>query len=163
MQLVNLRRIRAWHVEERLIGDVKPSYASSTRRAIPKGGREAFLYKNRCDVARKKGVIMKLYFYYLGSDNEVKKEVETCVRENKRQYIIPPRGKSRLSGLYEWKLSKECCEKIQVDDSLYKWSPYIVSAHGDLDSIPRLAEMLKTVSESCVAVNEQIKGIVENE
>ena len=41
VQLVNLRRIRAWRVEERLIGDVKPSYASSTRRAIPKGGREA--------------------------------------------------------------------------------------------------------------------------
>lgn len=106
---------------------------------------------------------MKLYFYYLGSDNEVKKEVETGVRENKHQYVIPPRGKSRLSGLYEWKLSKECCEKIQVDYSLYKWSPCIVSAHSNLDNIPRLAEMLKAVSESCVTVNEQIKGIIENE
>lgn len=46
MQLVNLRRVRAWRVEERLIGDVKPSYASSTRRAIPKGGREAFYIKS---------------------------------------------------------------------------------------------------------------------
>ena len=42
VQLVNLRRIRAWRVEERFIGDVKPSYASSTRRAIPKGDREVF-------------------------------------------------------------------------------------------------------------------------
>ena len=106
---------------------------------------------------------MKLYFYYLGSDNEVKKEVETGVRENKYQYVIHPRGKSRLSGLYEWKLSKECCEKIQVDDSLYKWSPYIISARGDLDNIPRLSEMLKAVSESCAIINNQIKGTVKNE
>ena len=45
VQLVNLRRICAWCVEESLIGDVKPSYASSTRRAIPKGGREASFIK----------------------------------------------------------------------------------------------------------------------
>lgn len=37
-------RLCAWRVEERLIGDVKPSYASFTRRATPKVVRETFFW-----------------------------------------------------------------------------------------------------------------------
>lgn len=105
---------------------------------------------------------MKLYFYYL-SENEVKKDVETNVRENKRQYVIPACGKSRLSGLCEWHISKECCDIVQVDSSIWKWSPFIVSARGDLDSVPGLAEMLIAVSEKCTLANNQIKENVKNE
>ena len=106
---------------------------------------------------------MKLYFYYLGSNNEVKKEVEMGVRKNKYNYIIPPNGKSILSGFSEWKFPKQCCDKIQVDDSIYNRGPYIVSACGNLDNTPKLAEMLKTVFKYCVVVNEQIRGNIENE
>jgi len=99
---------------------------------------------------------MKLYLYYL-SENEVKKDVETRVRENKYQYVIPACGKSRISGLHERYLSKECCDIVQVDSSLWKWGPFIISARSDLDVVPELAKMLITVSESCAAVNNRIK------
>jgi len=104
---------------------------------------------------------MKLYFYYL-SENEVKKDVETNVRENKHKYIIPANGKSRISGLSEWRLAKECCDIVQVDSSVWKWSPFIISARSDLDGVPELAQMLITVSESCAVTNNQIKTICDN-
>lgn len=99
---------------------------------------------------------MKLYLYYLSSDNKVRKEIETGVRENKKQYVIPALGKSRLSCLYEWKLSKNCCDKIQVDYALCSMGPCIVSIRGDLDNIPQLSEMLLAVSKSCESVNNLI-------
>lgn len=68
-----------------------------------------------------------------------------------------------MSGLREWYLSKECCDIVQVDSSVWKWSPFIISARSDLDNVPGLAEMLITVSESCTAVNGQIKESVKNE
>lgn len=99
---------------------------------------------------------MKLYFYYL-KENEVKKDVQANVRSNKRYYIIPAGGKSRISGTREWNLEKECCDIVQVDSSLWKWSPFIISDRSDLDSIPGLAEMLIAVSEKCIVTNNQIK------
>ena len=101
---------------------------------------------------------MKLYVYYLNNDNEIKKEIVSNVRENKRQYVIPPMGKSILSGLREWKLSKDCCEKVQVDNSVFR-KPFIVSAHDDLCNIHSLAEMLAIVSENCNSLDSQIKEL----
>lgn len=106
---------------------------------------------------------MKLYMYYLNNNNEVGKEVETGVRENKTQYVIPVGGKSRLSKFHEWKLPKNCCDKVQVDNSLCHWSPCIISAHADLDNIPQLAEMLLNISKSCESVNNKIKELSQNQ
>lgn len=99
---------------------------------------------------------MRLYVYYLSKDNEVKKEIQSNVRENKRQYIIPAMGKSILGGLSEWRLSKGCCEKVQVDNSICK-KPFIVSSREDLCNITNLCGLLAAVSESCNVLNSRIK------
>lgn len=59
--------------------------------------------------------------------------------------------------------SIEFCDTVQVDYSVYQWSPFIVSACGNLDKVSQLTEMLLAVSKSCAVVNNQIKGIAENE
>ena len=106
---------------------------------------------------------MKLYFYYL-DDGKLKRSVQTNVRKNKFQYVIPADGKTAISSIFrEQYFSIEFCDTVQVDYSIYRWSPFIVSACGDLDKVPRLAVMLLSVSESCAVVNSQIKGIVKNE
>lgn len=105
---------------------------------------------------------MKLYFYYL-KDNNLQKMAVAGIRENSRDYAIPSGREFPFNSLRNWNLGKECCNVIQVDSSFYRHSPYIISEKDNLESIPHLAEMLVAVSESCAAVNKQIKGVAGNE
>lgn len=100
---------------------------------------------------------MKLYFYYL-KDGKLQKDIIPGIRENKYNYTIPARNKSKLGGLYDWKLKKDYCDIVQVDNSTYIWSPFIVSAKENLESVPNLEEMLVSVLNSCSSINENIKS-----
>lgn len=106
---------------------------------------------------------MKLHFYYLKDNNVVGKMSISGIRENNYDYAIPSGRKFPFNSLHNWNLRKECCNIVQVDSSFYRHSPFIISDKDNLESIPGLAEMLVAVSESCVTVNKQIKGTVQNE
>ena len=105
---------------------------------------------------------MKLYFYYL-KDNNLQKMTVAGVRENSRDYVISAGREFPFSSLRNWNLGKEYCNIVQVDSSFYRHSPFIISANANLESVPHLAEMLVAVSESCAAVNNQIREITGNE
>lgn len=100
---------------------------------------------------------MKLYFYYL-KENKLQKDVAAGIRENKYDYAIHVQNKSKLGSLREWRLRKSYCDIVQVDDSLYPLSPFVISAKDNLESVPNLEEMLVSVLNSCSSINENIKS-----
>ena len=102
---------------------------------------------------------MKLYFYHL-DENKLKKTVAAGIRENKFDYTIPAQHKSVFGRLHDWRLDKRYCNIVQVDDSFYRWSPFIISEKDNLEDIPHLDEMLISVSYTCSSANNAINSFL---
>lgn len=100
---------------------------------------------------------MKLYFYYL-KDGKLQKDIISGIRENKYDYTIPSRNKSKLGGLYDYRLKKSHCDIVQVDNSTYSWSPFVISAKENLEGVSNLEEMLVSISSLCSSIRENIKS-----
>ena len=60
-----------------------------------------------------------------------------------------------------WRLDKGYCNIAQVDDSLYRWSPFIISEKDNLESIPHLEETFISVSDVCSSANNEINSFLE--
>lgn len=106
---------------------------------------------------------MKLYFYYLNKDGNIKKFSVSNIRKNKYDYTVPAGCEYPFNSLSAWHLKKQSCNIVQVDNTMYSHSPFIISEQNNLDQIPQCAEMLQAVFKNCIIFNEKVKEWIENE
>ncbi len=106
---------------------------------------------------------MKLYFYCLDKDGNIKKESVSGIRKNKYDYTVPAGCKYPFNSLHGWHLKKQHCNIVQVDNSMYSHSPFIISEQSNLDQLPQFAEMLQTVFKNCIIINEKMGDWIKNE
>lgn len=61
-----------------------------------------------------------------------------------------------ICGLFEYKIPKNCCEIVQIDGSIYRFSPYILSKRNDLDCVSGICDLLNAIQNNTMLVNAEI-------
>lgn len=100
---------------------------------------------------------MRLYFYHLDNDQNLRKDTITGVQENKHHFRILAGNKSILGGLTDWKLPKTCCDVVQIDASIYKPSPFIISKRDDLSDMPGLKDSMTELYNLSITLDTRIQ------